>query len=74
MEQHPIPQQISSYQIKLVGDMTLKQFFQVKAAMIGSKNTVIIGHDDYGNLQFSTRGVLQKEREILDKSYELFVQ
>lgn len=29
MEQHPIPQQISSYQFRLVGDMTLKQFFQV---------------------------------------------
>lgn len=28
-EQHPIPQQISAYQFKLVGDMTLKQFFQV---------------------------------------------
>lgn len=28
-QQHPIPQQISSYQFKLVGDMTLKQFFQV---------------------------------------------
>lgn len=26
MEQHPIPQQISSYQFKLVGDMTLGQF------------------------------------------------
>jgi len=29
METHPIPQQISSYQFRLVGDMTLKQFFQV---------------------------------------------
>lgn len=29
MEQHPIPQQISSYQFRLVGDMTLGQFFQV---------------------------------------------
>ncbi len=28
-EQHPIPQDISSYQFKLVGDMTLKQFVQV---------------------------------------------
>ncbi len=27
--EHPIPQQISSYSFKLVGDMTLKQFFQV---------------------------------------------
>lgn len=36
MEQHPIPQQISSYQFKLVGDMTLKQFFQVAGgALIG---------------------------------------
>lgn len=29
MEQHPVPQHISSYQFRLVGDMTLKQFFQV---------------------------------------------
>src|SRR3989304_4460202 len=29
MEQHPIPQQISSYQFRLVGDMTLKQFSQL---------------------------------------------
>ena len=29
MEQHPIPQQIASYQFKLVGDMTLKQFTQL---------------------------------------------
>ena len=34
MEQHPIPQQISSYQFKLVGDMTLKQFFQVAGGVI----------------------------------------
>lgn len=29
MEQHPVPQQISSYQFRLVGDMTLKQFFEL---------------------------------------------
>lgn len=29
MQQHPVPQQISSYQFRLVGDMTLKQFFQL---------------------------------------------
>lgn len=35
-EQHPVPQQISSYQFRLVGDMTLKQFFQVAGgAVIG---------------------------------------
>jgi hypothetical protein len=28
-EQHPIPQDISSYQFRLVGDMTLRQFLQV---------------------------------------------
>ena len=33
-EQHPIPQQISSYQFKLVGDMTLKQFLQVAGGSI----------------------------------------
>ncbi len=36
MEQHPIPQQISSYQFKLVGDMTLKQFFQIAGGVIVS--------------------------------------
>ena len=34
MEQHPVPQQISSYQFKLVGDMTLKQFFKIAAAAL----------------------------------------
>lgn len=34
MEQHPIPQQISSYEFKLVGDMTLKQFFKAAAGII----------------------------------------
>lgn len=29
MNQHPVPQNISSYEFKLVGDMTLKQFFQL---------------------------------------------
>lgn len=36
MEQHPIPQQISSYQFRLVGDMTLKQFFQLAGGAIVS--------------------------------------
>ena len=36
METHPIPQQISSYQFRLVGDMTLKQFFQLGGgALVG---------------------------------------
>jgi len=34
MEQHPIPQQISSYQFRLVGDMTLKQFFQLASGIL----------------------------------------
>jgi hypothetical protein len=34
MEQHPIPQQISSYEFKLVGDMTLKQFLKAAAGII----------------------------------------
>lgn len=32
--QHPVPQQISSYQFRLVGDMTLKQFFQLAAGAL----------------------------------------
>ena len=34
MEQHPIPQQISAYQFRLVGDMTLKQFSQLAAGAL----------------------------------------
>lgn len=33
MNQHPVPQQISSYEFKLVGDMTLKQFVQLAAGV-----------------------------------------
>lgn len=29
MDQHPVPQNITSYEFRLVGDMTLKQFFQI---------------------------------------------
>jgi hypothetical protein len=36
MEQHPIPQQISSYQFRLVGDMTLKQFFKIAGGVLVS--------------------------------------
>ncbi len=34
MEQHAIPQQISSYEFKLVGDMTLKQFLKAAVGVI----------------------------------------
>ena len=34
MEQHPIPQQISSYEFKLVGEMTLKQFGKAAGGII----------------------------------------
>jgi hypothetical protein len=34
MEQHPVPQNISSYEFRLVGDMTLKQFFQLSAGVV----------------------------------------
>lgn len=34
MEQHAIPQNISSYQFRLVGDMTLKQFFQLAGGLL----------------------------------------
>lgn len=45
MGQHPIPQQISSYEFKLVGDMTLKQFLKaatgiILAVMINSTKVV----------------------------------
>jgi len=34
MEQHPIPQQINSYEFKLVGEMTLKQFMKAAAGIV----------------------------------------
>lgn len=34
MEQHPIPQNISSYEFKLVGEMTLKQFLKAAAGIV----------------------------------------
>lgn len=34
MEQHAIPQQISNYEFKLVGDMTLKQFLKAAAGIV----------------------------------------
>jgi hypothetical protein len=33
MENHPVPQNISSYEFRLVGDMTLKQFLQLAAGI-----------------------------------------
>jgi len=47
MEQHAIPQQITSYEFKLVGDMTLKQFLKaavgiVLAIMINSTKLIIL--------------------------------
>lgn len=35
-QQHAIPQQISAYQFRLVGDMTLKQFFKLAAGALVS--------------------------------------
>jgi len=34
MEQHPIPQHISSYQFRLVGSMTLKQFLKLAGGLV----------------------------------------
>lgn len=34
MQQHPVPQNISSYEFRLVGDMTLKQFFQLAGGAV----------------------------------------
>jgi len=34
MQQHPIPQQISSYEFRLVGDMTLKQFLKLAGGVL----------------------------------------
>ena len=34
MKQHPVPQNITSYQFRLVGDMTLKQFLELAAGIV----------------------------------------
>ncbi|KKQ92310.1 MAG: hypothetical protein UT14_C0005G0007 [Candidatus Shapirobacteria bacterium GW2011_GWE1_38_92] len=34
MEQHPIPQHITSYEFKLVGEMTLKQFGKAAGGVV----------------------------------------
>ena len=34
MEQHAVPQNISSYEFKLVGDMTLKQFLELAGGVV----------------------------------------
>ncbi|MCX6725746.1 MAG: PrgI family protein [Candidatus Shapirobacteria bacterium] len=34
MDQHPVPQNIASYEFRLIGDMTLKQFAQLAAGAI----------------------------------------
>ena len=34
MEQHPVPQHIASYEFRLIGDMTLRQFAQLAAGAI----------------------------------------
>lgn len=36
MEQHPVPQQISAYHFRLVGDMTLKQFAELAGGIIAA--------------------------------------
>lgn len=36
MEQHAVPQHVSAYQFKLVGDMTLRQFFQLAGGLLVS--------------------------------------
>jgi hypothetical protein len=34
MQQHPIPQNVTQYQFRLVGDMTLKQFLELASGMV----------------------------------------
>jgi hypothetical protein len=34
MEQHPVPQQISSYHFRLIGEMTIKQFLELLAGVV----------------------------------------
>lgn len=34
MQQHPVPQNVTSYQFRLIGDMTLKQFMELASGII----------------------------------------
>src|SRR5689334_279488 len=34
MQQHPVPQNVTQYQFRLVGDMTLKQFLELAGGLV----------------------------------------
>ena len=34
MQQHPIPQNVTTYQFRIVGDMTLKQFVELASGVV----------------------------------------
>lgn len=36
MQQHPVPQAVTAYKFKLVGDMTLKQFIELAIGLVGA--------------------------------------
>ena len=77
MEQHPIPQQISSYEFKLVGDMTLKQFLKaaggiVVALLINSTGLMVLAKWPL-MLLFGGGGLLLAFMPIEDRPLESWV-
>lgn len=47
MEPHPIPQNVTSFQFKLVGDMTLKQFFYLASGCVVAYLIFVLFARDY---------------------------
>jgi hypothetical protein len=77
MEQHPIPQQISSYEFHLVGDMTLKQFVKLAIGLIFAFLIFKSGLPVYFRLPlsffFGLLGVASAFLPIHDRPFEVWV-
>lgn len=77
MEQHPIPQQISSYEFRLVGDMTLKQFAKLAIGVILAFLVFKSGLPFYFRwplaIGFGLLGVASAFLPIHDRPFEVWV-
>lgn len=77
MQQHPIPQQISSYEFRLVGDMTLKQFAKLALGLILAFLIFKSGLPIYFRLPLSFSvgllGVASAFLPIHDRPFEVWV-
>jgi hypothetical protein len=78
MEQHAIPQQISSYEFKLVGEMTLKQFLKAAGGIIIAlliNSTKLIGIVKWPlMLAFGGAGILLAFVPFEDRPLEVWIK